>query len=152
MLRPIFLKDCSNQSTNLAVWIQFQKGCNNLLVFSSQFVLKLQKMSITKICCASLSFLGLMAFTEYQVYPLLGWLGLLLEFKMETHAYYHYFPSAEAKCSSVSIQGDPNQKLQLWMAVTLKVCISDPMLVKPKWVWWVSVFCEKRYILHDLGI
>ena len=34
----------------------------------------------------------------------------------------------------INLQGDPNQKLQLQMAVTVKVCISDPMLVKPKLV------------------
>ena len=32
------------------------------------------------------------------------------------------------------IQGDPNQKLQFEMAIALKVRISDPMLVQPKWV------------------
>ena len=30
------------------------------------------------------------------------------------------------------------------MAVTLKVCISDPMLVKPKWVWEVAGFFWKN--------
>ena len=35
------------------------------------------------------------------------------------------------------------QILQLQMDVTLKVCISDPMMVKPKWVWEVAVFCVK---------
>ena len=32
------------------------------------------------------------------------------------------------------IQGDPNRNCLFQMAVTLKVCIFDPMLVKPKWV------------------
>ena len=31
-------------------------------------------------------------------------------------------------------------KLQLQMAVTLKICISDAMLVKLKWVWELTVF------------
>ena len=38
------------------------------------------------------------------------------------------------------LQGDPNQKLQLQMAVPLKLCIFDPMLVKPKCVQGVADF------------
>ena len=30
------------------------------------------------------------------------------------------------------LQGDPNQSLLFQMAITLKICISDPILVKPK--------------------
>ena len=30
------------------------------------------------------------------------------------------------------VQGDPNQRLQFQMAVTLQMCIFDPPLVKPK--------------------
>ena len=30
------------------------------------------------------------------------------------------------------VQGDPNQSLLIQMAITLKICISDPKLVKPK--------------------
>ena len=33
------------------------------------------------------------------------------------------------------IQGDPNQNPLFQMAASLKLCISDPMLVKPKCVW-----------------
>ena len=32
------------------------------------------------------------------------------------------------------LQGDPNQSLLFQMAITLKICISGPMLVKPQWV------------------
>ena len=32
------------------------------------------------------------------------------------------------------VQGDPNQNLKCLFAITLKLCISDPMLVKPKCV------------------
>ena len=44
--------------------------------------------------------------------------------------------------SSIKVQGDPNQKLQLQMAVTLKLCISEPMLVKPKCVLGVADFFQ----------
>ena len=36
--------------------------------------------------------------------------------------------------SAILIQGDPNQNLKFVLAITLKLCISDPMLVKPKCV------------------
>ena len=32
------------------------------------------------------------------------------------------------------VQGDPNQNLRFLLARTLKICVSDPMLVKPKCV------------------
>ena len=35
---------------------------------------------------------------------------------------------------STKLQGDPNQNLKFVLAITLKVCISDPMMVKPKCV------------------
>ena len=35
---------------------------------------------------------------------------------------------------SAQVQGDPNQNPLFQMAVPLKLCISDPMLVKPKCV------------------
>ena len=38
------------------------------------------------------------------------------------------------------IQGDPNQNLKFVLAITLKRCVSDPMLVKPKCVLEVSVY------------
>ena len=38
------------------------------------------------------------------------------------------------------IQGDPNQNLKFVLAITLKIHISDPMLVKPKCVWEVKVY------------
>ena len=36
---------------------------------------------------------------------------------------------------NVYVEGDPNQNLKCLLAITLKLCISDPMLVKPKCVW-----------------
>ena len=33
------------------------------------------------------------------------------------------------------LQGDPNQNLKCLLAITLKLCISDPMMLKPKCVW-----------------
>ena len=41
------------------------------------------------------------------------------------------------------LQGDPNQNFPFQMTITLKISTSDPMLVKPKWVWKVAVFFEK---------
>ena len=38
------------------------------------------------------------------------------------------------------LQGDPNQNLKFVLAITLKTRVSDPMLVKPKCVWELSVF------------
>ena len=35
------------------------------------------------------------------------------------------------------LQDDPNQNLRYLLAITLKICNSDPMLVKPKCVWQV---------------
>ena len=37
------------------------------------------------------------------------------------------------------LQGDPNQNLKFILALTLKVSISDPGLIKPKCVWELSV-------------
>ena len=42
-----------------------------------------------------------------------------------------------------NIQGDPNQNLKFVLAITLKICVSDPMLVKPKCVWTVKVYFAK---------
>ena len=42
--------------------------------------------------------------------------------------------------SQIPLQGDPNQNLKFVLAITLKICISDPMLVKPKCVWEVKSF------------
>ena len=39
-------------------------------------------------------------------------------------------------------QGDPNQILLIQMAKTLKICISDPMLVKLRCVFEVSFFLK----------
>ena len=40
------------------------------------------------------------------------------------------------------IQGDPNQKLLIQIAITLKICISDPKLVKPKCVLEAYIYFE----------
>ena len=51
-------------------------------------------------------------------------------------------------CTKAShLQGDPNQKLQLQMAVTLKVCISEPTLVKPKCVSGVADFSSFQLLV-----
>ena len=42
-----------------------------------------------------------------------------------------------------TIQGDPNKNLKCLLAITLKLCIFDPMLVKPKCVWEAYNFFEK---------
>ena len=41
-----------------------------------------------------------------------------------------------------NIQGDPNQSLLIQMAITLKICISDPMLVKPKCVSEACIYFQ----------
>ena len=41
-----------------------------------------------------------------------------------------------------NVQGDPNQNLLFQFALSLKLSISDPMLVKPKCVWEVEVFLK----------
>ena len=46
---------------------------------------------------------------------------------------------AEITDNMVHVQGDPNQNLKFILALTLKVSISDPGLVKPKCVWELSV-------------
>ena len=43
----------------------------------------------------------------------------------------------------LAVQGDPNQNLKCHLAITLKLCISDPMLAKPKWVLEAYNFFEK---------
>ena len=40
------------------------------------------------------------------------------------------------------LQGDPNQNLRFLLAITLKICFSDPMLVKPKCVWEACIYFE----------
>ena len=42
------------------------------------------------------------------------------------------------------LQGDPNRNFWFQMAITLKLSISDPMLVKPKCVWEAVVFFNFR--------
>ena len=42
----------------------------------------------------------------------------------------------------IDIQGDPNQNVCFQMTITLKLSISDPMLVKPKCVSEVAVFLK----------
>ena len=40
------------------------------------------------------------------------------------------------------LQGDPNQNLRFLLAITLKICVFDLMLVKPKCVWEVYIYFE----------
>ena len=44
--------------------------------------------------------------------------------------------------STSLIQGDSNQNLKFILAITVNVCISDPILVKPKRIWEQSVFSK----------
>ena len=61
----------------------------------------------------------------------------------------HYTPCRKSELAGISLhftlmdknfsvqnylQGDPNQNFRFQMTVPLSVCISDPMLVKPKCV------------------
>ena len=43
----------------------------------------------------------------------------------------------------MKLQGDPNQNLRFLLAITLKISVSDPMLLKPKCVW------EEVYIYFE---
>ena len=49
------------------------------------------------------------------------------------------YPSWGIACN---LQGNPNQSFPFQMAVTLKLCISDSMFVKPKCIWEVTVFLK----------
>ena len=46
------------------------------------------------------------------------------------------------------VQGDPNQYPLFQMAAPLKLCISDPMLIKPKCVWEAVVFFNFRKFVY----
>ena len=43
-----------------------------------------------------------------------------------------------------------NQNCYFLRSTTLKLGTSDPMLVKPKLVWEVAVFCGKKLIFKNL--
>ena len=51
----------------------------------------------------------------------------------------NYFKSAYF---NARIQGDSNQKLLIQMAITLKICISDLKLVKPKCVLGAYIYFD----------
>ena len=62
---------------------------------------------------------------------------------------YQELAGKSTKCKSVTnqctkelLQGDPNQKLLIQMAITLKICISDPMLEKPKCVSEACIYFQ----------
>ena len=65
-------------------------------------------------------------FREINILPLKS-LSLINKWKSQTNC---------------KIQGDPNQNLLLQLAITLKICISDPMLVKPKWVLEAYIYFD----------
>ena len=46
---------------------------------------------------------------------------------------------------TILVQGDPNQNLLIQMAITLKICISDPMLLKPKCVLKACIYFWKLW-------
>ena len=50
------------------------------------------------------------------------------------------------------VQGDPNQSLLIQMAITLKICISDPMLVKPKCVLEVYIYFDNYKQTADKNV
>ena len=43
---------------------------------------------------------------------------------------------------SKRLQGDPNQNIKFLLAITLKICVSDPILVKPKCVLEVYIYFD----------
>ena len=49
------------------------------------------------------------------------------------------------------IQGDPNQNLKCFLAITLKLCISDPMLVKPKCIWEAYNFFDFQLFVYNFS-
>ena len=46
------------------------------------------------------------------------------------------------ECCTFELQGDPNQNLLFQFALSLKLSISDPMLLKQKYVSEVEVFLK----------
>ena len=52
---------------------------------------------------------------------------------------------------AIEIQGDPNQNLKCLLATTLKLCISDPMLVKPKCVWEAYNFFDFQLFVFNFS-
>ena len=44
--------------------------------------------------------------------------------------------------NNAQLQGDPNQNVKFLLAITLKICVSDPMLVKPKCVWEAYIYFD----------
>ena len=55
-------------------------------------------------------------------------------------------------CILTELQGDPNQNLICLLAITLKLCISDPMLVKPKCVWEASNFFDFQLFVYNFQL
>ena len=67
--------------------------------------------------------------------------GILQEIIKQRYETFTKTECGESKvsCNLNNLQGDPNQNLKFVLAITQKICISDPILVKPKCVWKVSV-------------
>ena len=63
---------------------------------------------------------------------ILGLLKIGLTFFVDT--LYHFGETEMHLGPKGHLQGDPNQNLKFVLAITLKICLSDPMLVKPKCV------------------
>ena len=49
------------------------------------------------------------------------------------------------------LQGDPNQNFKCVLAITQKLCISDPMLVKPKCVWEAYNFFDFQLFVYNFS-
>ena len=64
-----------------------------------------------------------------------------LEFVFITFCIYLCYYRGSGSIKSI-VQGDPNQNLLIQFALSLKQIVSDPMLVKPKCVWEVTVFLK----------
>ena len=50
------------------------------------------------------------------------------------------------------LQGDPNQNLKWFLATTLKLCISDLMLVKPICVWEAYNFFDFQLFVYNFQL
>ena len=69
-------------------------------------------------------------YTSYIVFP-----NRILLTEMEYNLIYEKHICRLVAMLELKTQGDPNQNLLILMAITLKISISDPMLVQPKCVW-----------------
>ena len=62
-----------------------------------------------------------------------------------------FYCSMNFKVNS-NIQGDPNQNLKFLLAIILKLCISDPLLVKPKCVLEVYIYFDFQLFVYNFQL